>query len=64
MKLCLINDEGKVVGTLEDVETYDLTKPAAHADIIESIRVFRYAAGIPADGVFKRGTKAYGKQGW
>ncbi len=44
MKLALINDDGKVVGSIARIEEYNLEKPLARASVIESIQEMLVAA--------------------
>lgn len=38
MKLMLVNDSGVVVGEIEDIEEYDLTKPMARSELCDEIK--------------------------
>lgn len=38
MRLLLVNDNGEVVGSIDNAEEYDLNKTAAAADLINNIR--------------------------
>lgn len=38
MKLLLVNDKNEVVGTLDDVDHYDLTKPLARDNVVNLVQ--------------------------
>lgn len=38
MRLMLVDDDGSVVETMDDIEEYDLSKPVASASIIHWIQ--------------------------
>lgn len=39
LKLAIIDDQGNVTEVLDDLEQYDLEKPAARSEIINDLRI-------------------------
>ena len=52
MRLLLVGDDGTVLGEVDQVEAYDLTKPVACADLIDWLMRLREQAGVGAEGVW------------